>query len=158
MNKMTIPPDQSGYSVTDGNEVVATKLDGGASRYRRDILGATSTVTVQWSVGPDVYRYLRAFYKTATANGSSPFLIDLLLDEPSLTEHKAYFVPGSMRLQSQKGLQYVVAAQLEVTPDLPDTAYDEAIVLMYEEYGTDAPAFLNQLEQLANVDLPGALY
>lgn len=155
---MIIPPDQSGYSVTDGNEVIAVKLDGGASRYRRDVLGATSTVTVQWSVDPDVYRYLRAFYKTATANGSTPFLIDLLLDEPSLTEHKAYFVPGSMRLQSQKGLEYIVAAQLEVTPDLPDTAYDEGIVLMFEEYGNGTPVFINELEHLVNVQIPGSLY
>ncbi len=159
LTKLTIPPDQSGYSVTDGNEVISVKLDGGASRFRRDVLNAASRVTVQWSVTPDNFRYLRAFYRSVTAQGSTPFLIDLLLDEPELTEHQAYFIPGTMRLQSQRGLQYVVAAELEVAPDLPDSEYDAILVTLYNEYGGSEQALLmlNQLEQLTNVDLPAAL-
>jgi len=157
LSKLTIAPTKEGYGVTDGTEVIAVQLDGGASRYRRDVLGATSRVTVQWSVGPDVYRYLRAFYRTATNNGATPFLIDLLMDEPSLTEHQAHFVPGSMRLTGVQGLTYTVNAELEVSPDLPDEDYDTALVMLYGEYGLQAPYFINQLEQLANVDLPGAL-
>lgn len=159
LTKLTIPPDQSGYSVTDGTEVISVKLDGGASRFRRDVLNAASRVTVQWSVTPDNFRYLRAFYRSVTAQGSTPFLIDLLLDEPELTEHQAYFIPGTMRLQSQRGLQYVVAAELEVAPDLPDSEYDAILVTLYNEYGGSEQALLmlNQLEQLTNVDLPAAL-
>ena len=87
--ELIIPPDQASYSVTDGKEVVATQLDGGAARYRRDILGATSRVAVQWTIGPDSYRYLRSFYRAVTVGGSNPFNIGLLLDEPEITWHTA---------------------------------------------------------------------
>lgn len=156
MNKLNILPDSASYSVTDGKEVIATQLDGGAARYRRDILGATSRVTCQWTVGQDVYRYLRAFYRSATTNGATPFLIDLILDDPTLTEHKAYFIPGTMQLRETVGHKYVLYAELEVIPDLPDAAFDDALIFLYEEYGIETVDTIERLMQLVTVDLPGA--
>lgn len=158
LSKLILPPDKEGYSVTDGTEVIAVQLDGGAARYRRDVLGATSRVPVQWKLNPGNYRYLRAFYRTATNNGATPFLIDLLMDEPTLTEHQAYFVPGSMKLSSVSGLTHTVAAELEVIPDLPDAAYDAALVMIYEEYGPyGSVTILDELEAFANITLPDNL-
>lgn len=157
---LTIPPDQSSYTVIDGLETLSVKLDGGASKYRRDVLNATSFVTVQWSLNPDDYKYIRAFYNTATASGSVPFLIDLLLDFPELTQHQAYFIPGTMKLQSQAGLQYVVVAQLEVKP-IPANEEDDLVLIMNKEldylYGNDSEEILNLLDELVNVDLPEGL-
>jgi hypothetical protein len=134
MTKFIIPPDNSAYSVTDGKEVVATQLDGGAARYRRDIIGATSTVNVSWILGRDEYKYLRSFYRGVTGKGATPFLIDLILDDFELTEHKVYFIPGSMQLTAQKGLTHWASAQLEVYPnedtDNGDFAY------LYNEFGS----------------------
>jgi hypothetical protein len=159
LTKLTIPPDKASYAVQDGQEALSVKLDGGASRFRLDILGATSTVNVQWSVGPNAYLYLRAFYKSISKSASLPFLIDLILDQPGLTEHEAHFVVGSMRLASHRGLEYTVSAQLEVKPIPADDEYNEALVTMYNEYGSfeAGQEVLNQLEQLTNVDLPGSL-
>lgn len=156
MMKFTIAPDNSSYSVTDGTEVASTKLDGGAARYRRDILGATSTVDVSWVLDREGFMYSRAFYRGVTASGSLPFLIDLILDDFELTEHKAYFVPGSMKTTGQKGLTYWVSAQLEVYP-AELSGYETDLVATYNEFGTFTPAAFDRLDVIINIDWPGAL-
>lgn len=161
LTRLNLPPDQTGYSVTDGNEVLSAKLDGGASRFRRDILGSTSNVTVQWSVGPQEYKYLRSFYKAFLSSGSKPFSIELIVDEADLTEHKAYFVPGSMRLQSQSGLQYVVAAQLEIYPLELDIEQETNFVILFSEFGKNwesvFPIFEDDFNTIINFSLPDYL-
>lgn len=161
LTKFIYPPENSAYSVADGKEVVSTQLDGGAARYRRDIIGATSTVGVSWIFGPDEYKYLRSFYRAVTLKGSKPFRIDLILDEPELTEHKAYFIPGSMQLTAQKGLTYWASAQLEVYPAEIDYAAESAFVALFSEYGKDweslFPIFENGFNTVINIDVPGRL-
>ena len=147
MTKFILPPDNSAYSVTDGKEVVATQLDGGVARYRKDIVGATSTVNVSWILGRDEYKYLRSFYRGITSKGALPFLIDLILDEFELTEHKVYFIPGSMQLTGQKGLTYWVSAQLEVYPNEDTDNGDFASV--YSEFGN--PIIFLQQEDILQV-------
>ncbi|MBN46213.1 MAG: hypothetical protein CMH23_07035 [Methylophaga sp.] len=158
LTKLVIPPDQSGYSVTDGNEVLAVSLDGGASRFRRDVLGATSLVNVQWSIGPNEYKYIRSFYRALTGKGAKPFLIDLYLDEADLTEHKSYFVPGTMKLLSQKGLQFVVSVQLEVYPAEIDEDAEAYFVVLFSELGenweTEFPILENEINNIINFEFP----
>lgn len=158
LSKFVLPPDNSAYSVADGKEVVSTQLDGGAGRYRRDILGATSTVNVAWIMGPDEYKYLRSFYRALTLKGSKPFLIDLVLDEPTLTEHKVFFIPGSMQLTGQKGLTYWASAQLEVYPAEIDYEAEAAFAALFGEYGpswqTNFPIFENGFDIEINLELP----
>jgi hypothetical protein len=158
ISKFIIPPDNSSYSVTDGSQVIATQLDGGAARYRRDILGATSKVGVSWTLGPEEYKYLRSFYRALCVSGSRPFLIDLILDDPVLTEHKAYFVPNSMQLTGQKGLTYFVACQLEVYPAEMDLEAEADFAAIYSYWGKDwknkFPAFDDELNTLINIEIP----
>jgi hypothetical protein len=157
MFKFQIPPDSQGYTVVDGDEVLSVKLDGGASRYRRDVLNSNSLVNCQWSLDRNEYNYARAFFKFATANGSQPFLIDLVLDEAmALTEHTAWFVPGTMQLRQQQGHLYVISAQMEVAPIPRNAALDESLVTMWTFYQPDPTAFMNRLEKLVNFDLPKA--
>lgn len=126
--KCIVPPERSGYAATPGIETIATALDGGLGRYRADQLGASAQVTVQWTVGRNDYNYLMAFYRTAINRGSSPFLIDLILDSADALEYTANLVPGSLNLNSQSGLTYVVQATLEVQP-LPLDVASDAIIL-----------------------------
>lgn len=134
--KFGVPPDQNGYTIQDGSEVVATKLGGGASRQRRDILGAAYTANVQWTLGPEGYRYFRAFYKHATTSGSTPFLIDLLLNSGNMEERECYFMPGSVGLIEQRGLKFVVGAKLEIKPKLNEFSDDDLpFIILYGELG-----------------------
>lgn len=158
--ELTLPPDNSSYSVTDGIEVISAKLDGGASRRRRDIIGATSRVSVTWICDREDYEYLRMFYKAVAMGGANPFTIGLVLDNPSITKHKAYFVEGSMVLQQQKGLAYYVSAELEAYPLEMSTDAVE-YVLMYNEFGnkwkTVALEYEAILDTVVNVEWPGVL-
>lgn len=157
LTKFLLPPNESSYSVTDGQESIATKLDGGASRFRKDILDSTSTVKATWLLTPAKFEYFRAFYKTATKSASLPFLIDLILDDADgLVEYTAYFTPGSMKLSGVAGLSYTIESDMEVIPKPADDDYNELLIAMYEQYGEDRQGFidmLDALEQLANYDL-----
>ena len=152
MHKLNLPPDQASYGFGDTDEVISQKLDGGLSRNRVDILNATKVLTCQWTVGSDNYRYLRAFYNV---NKAIPFLIDLYMDEPVLTEHEAQFVADSFRLNSQQGLTFVVSCQIEAKP-IDNSEADESLVELVDAYGSvyEASQVLNLLEKLVNVDLP----
>lgn len=157
--KFVIPPIQNSYKVTDGETTIAVKLDGGAARYRRDILNAYFTVDCEWRLSQDDYQYFRAFYNTETTSGSLPFLIDLITDEAVLTEHEAQFIPNTIQLSVFNGAYFTVRGQLEVKPIDRDAAYDSALVMLYTEYGGDIEArqMIDQLEQLTNVDFAESL-
>lgn len=155
--KFILPPEQASYSVQDGEETIRVALDGGAGRFRRDILDATSRVRCTWLLTVAGYEYMRAFYKTATKSCSLPFLIDLQMDQvDGLTEHTVHFIPGTMKLTKVAGLSYVVEADLEVVPDIEDEAYNLILIMAFEEFGDDRQSFLdlvNELEDLANYGL-----
>ena len=152
--KLQIRPDTSGYSVQDGEDVIAIELDGGAARYIRDKWGSTSKVAVSWTLLPVQYSYLRAFYNTTIQKGALPFLCDLILDDPQPVEHVCRIVPGTMSLGSQQGYAYISSCTFEVEPILADTETDETLVMLYEEYGDGYPDVLNLLAELVNEDLP----
>lgn len=162
MKKFIYPPQQANYAVQDGQETISVQLEGGAGRYRKDILNSTSRVNVSWLFTAVGYEYFRAFYREQTAanTGAQPFLIDLLLDEAlALTEHTAYLIPGSVTLAGTKGLSYVVQAQLEVIPKTYADGYFEAIIFLVEEFGDQAveesDALFDALTKLITVDMPG---
>jgi len=153
--KLNLTPAQDGYSVTDPDDaVLRAKVSAGPSRTRLDMLGATSTVAVAFHLTDAEYQYWRAFFRGVIGYGSQPFLMDLLMDQPDVTEHEVKIVPGSTRLTGQRGLLYVVVATLEVKPNTEDADMDAAIAMLYAEYGEDAPNILADLEKLVNVDLP----
>jgi hypothetical protein len=128
----SIPPDQSSYAFQYGHNAVATKLDGGASRVRADMLNGAHTVTCQWSLTKKGYEYFMAFYRQAISRGSLPFTISLMLDDGNMVALTAIFLPDTLNLTTQQGQRWVVSATLEVTPDptLNDTA-DAATVAAY---------------------------
>jgi len=136
--KLLLVPDSSAYSVERGDEVLSVILDGGASKFRKDIIDAAFRVNVAWILDPEGYQYLNAFFRTATARGSLPFEIDLVLDTTEYQECVAHFIPGSFKLTAQKGLSYFVSATLEVEApvNLTEEADDEEIIDDYEEAHT----------------------
>lgn len=134
MSKLKLHPDKAGYAVDRGTEIISAKLDGGASKIRKDILNAAFRVSVQWITHPDGYNYLNAFYRTSTANGSLPFTIDLYLDKSEPVEFSAQFVPDTFKLSSQSGETYYVSAELEVTKPFngSEASEDAATIAAFE--------------------------
>ena len=160
LNVLNLIPDQASYAVTDGEEVISVSLDGGSSRFRRDILRSPFLVNVKWTLSQDEYNYIRAFYKTGVESGSSPFLIQLLIDSGELEEYEAHFVPNSFKLSSVKATSYTVTSQLEVIQKNRNEQDDWAKIMEYEfnyHYGEDSEVFLVLLDELVNVHLPEGL-
>jgi hypothetical protein len=128
MMKCMVSPSQAGYSAQPGNEAIAVQLDGGAPRVRADQLGGAYLITVQWTIGPEDFDYLMAFYRTGTKKASLPFTIDLLLDSAEITEYTAYIVPGSWKFSGKQGLTYTIDAQLTVLPLPVDEVGDNLLL------------------------------
>lgn len=157
LSKCALSPDSAGYSVVDAENVISTKLDGGASRYRLDMLDSVSKVSVKWVCNQNQYQYLRVFYVSILKNGSLPFLIDLILNSSSPIEHEAYFIPGTLSLSEHSGDYYGVVAQLEVIPKPIDELVNTQMVLFGEfgsGYQTEFQAFEDVLDNLMNVRIP----
>lgn len=155
MRKLRLLPEGPSYAVEDGNEVIRTELAGGLARYRRDFIGSSSMVSATFVCMPDQARYLRAFYNTATGKAALPFLCDLIVDEFSdYTEHKCYFIPGSMKLTGNQGLRYVYSVMMEIKPITPNADFDNAYMDLYEAYGDDLSALLFGLDKLTNITMP----
>lgn len=149
LEKLQLLPEQSGYSYTSKNDVIATQLDGGLSRKRKDIARAANEVQCQFVLNPSQYQYFMAFYQAATHRGVTNFLIDLLLEQPYLEEKEAAFVPDSISVEN-RGLSFSVSVVLEVTAS-EDVELAEAIMLLYDPKGANST--LLSLEQLVNYDL-----
>jgi hypothetical protein len=117
MSKLLVNPTLAGFGVGFGENVIRTKLDGGAGRYRLDKIGSTHEARVQWVLEAQGYDYLMAFYRTEIDYGSLPFTIDLrAADESNLGTYTARIVPGSLAMSGYLGNLYRVQATLELTP------------------------------------------
>lgn len=158
MRKLLLRPNSSGYAATAGNEIVSAQVAGGASRSRRDFIGAPSIINVAWMLDEGGFEYLGAFFRTATANGALPFLCDLLLDKPALAEYNCKFVPGSFKpIASTAAFTFNAAAQFEVQPLPIDEELDNNILDLWEQAGGGAFDLAGRIAHTANVVLPGAL-
>lgn len=152
--KLYLTPAQDGYAAQDADDaVLRAKVSAGPSRTRLDMLGAPADVSVTFQMNPNEYQYWRAFFRSTIVEGSLPFLLDLLLDFPELTEHQVKIVPGSARLSGQRGLLYVVSMRLEVKVVEADADLDATVAMLFEQYGDQGDAILISLERLVNFDL-----
>lgn len=151
---MVTPPDSTGYVVQYPNETVSSgRLEGGASRNRKDVIGATGQVDVQWTCGPARFNYIEAFYRTAIEAGSDSFYIDLIYGDADVETHLVKFVPGTYQLASQMGLTYVLKGSLEVYPLDVNTSNDQTTIALYTAYGDNAGDVLARLATFVNYQL-----
>jgi hypothetical protein len=132
MAKLKLDPAQGSYSGKLGAESIAVQSAGGASRYRRDQLGAAAIAEMEWVLEADAYDYFMAFYRSSTEHGSSPFTLDAILNKAAIAEYTAYFVPGSIALAGVRGTAFVVTANLEILPLAENHAADLALIAAWE--------------------------
>lgn len=154
MNRLMLPPTEAGYTATFGGGVISQKLQGGASRFEVDVLGASHMLSLSWLTNRAGYQYLMAFYRLWQRNPSQHFLARLIIDDHQLRDYECHFMPDSMSLTGVQGLSYSVSAQIEAKALTPDYVFDQSLVDAWAAFPADGFA---QLEQLVNVDLPDAL-
>lgn len=129
MSKLLVNPTLAGFGVGFGENVIRTKLDGGAGRYRLDKIGATHEARVQWVLEAQGFNYLMAFYRTEIDYGSLPFTIDLKgVDGAALGTYTARLVPGSLNLGANMGSLLRVDATLELTPATVNESADQTLI------------------------------
>lgn len=157
MNKLLLSPTAAGFAATPGTEVVMQSLDGGAGRYRLDVLGATYRVNVKWVLRAFAYDYLRAFIRFSINSGADAFEIDLSLDYAETQTYVAHLIPGTLKLDSRSGEIFTVSAQLEVEQSAVDSDRDQTIVALYETAALGGPNIVAGLEILVNEELPEGL-
>jgi hypothetical protein len=133
MPKLHLCPLVSDYAVDPGQATLSVRLDGGRSRFRRDILNPAPMVNVAWNLGRDEYDYFEAFYNTTIEQGALPFQIDLIIGNSQLQEYTAHFVPGSKKLAGYQNGRFKISAQLEVEPVPRDADADADIVDAWDD-------------------------
>lgn len=116
MIKCKVSPDQTNYAIKEGKDTIMTELAGGRARYRRDLVGSSVEIEVQWTLNPTEYQYLRAFYNYLN-KGADAFVIDLLYETATMREYIAQFKPGTWKLSGVKGQAFTVRSTLEVMPN-----------------------------------------
>jgi hypothetical protein len=125
MTELLLRPLLEGFGVTFGDNVIRTKLDGGASRTRLDKIGSAHEVQVSWNLLAKGYDYLQAFYRTYSA---LPFTIKMKsVDASTLQTYTARFI-GPPVLNSFRSNIYQVSATLEVTPLTVNPTTDAATI------------------------------
>lgn len=113
----TIFPVRDGYQFAPADEAVVVKVDGGASRTRKDKIGGSQYVTVTWILNSSQYNHTMGFFREVTFNGTSPFRVQLLTDAGVVVPHVCICPDGPPRLVRQSGDAYWVQSALEVTPN-----------------------------------------
>lgn len=157
--RMLLVPESDSYSETEGAEVIATRLDGGQARYRRDKIGVTTLASVQWKMNPGQYQYWRAFFVGVLKRGTLPFICQLVSEDGTgPSDHVCTFVPGSVAKPGQQGLTYIQTAQLEVVPLPHDEVFDVAVVALFESAGPDGAEALSLMARLVNTTMPDHLH
>lgn len=126
MIKCKLSPDQTNYAIKEGKDTVMTELAGGRARYRRDLVGSSVEIEVQWTLNPTEYQYLRAFYNYLN-KGADAFIIDLLYETATMREYIAQFKPGTWKLSGVKGQTFTIRSTLEVMPN--DEGLDYASIV-----------------------------
>jgi len=155
MDKLFLEPVQADYATQPPTEIIAQQLDGGQGRYRADVLGGSTIVNVSWILEDNDYQYLWAFFRAKTNRGATAFLIDLILEEPVMTERTVNFIPASLKLDGKSGDVYSASAQLEVQAIPEDVDLDNSLVDIWEATGgVDMPGYLNLFNIIVNVNWP----
>lgn len=126
MIKLQLLPNQEGYEVSDGDEIIETTVGGGSPRRRRDMLNSEYQVTCTFTLNPTEYQYLRAFYNYIN-KGADGFLMDLIIEDSTLREHVCHIRPGTWKLVKQAGHMFQVKFTIDALPN--DDGIDYAAVV-----------------------------
>lgn len=149
MNRLQVCPLQAGYTVQYGNDTISQRLEGGASRFERAVIGTSHMAALNFALSEGGYQYLMAFFRVWQRNPSQPFIAALIIDDHQMADYQCWFMPDSISLTAKNGAVFYVSAMVEVKAMAADAEFDQAIIDGYD--------LINPLEKLANIQLADAL-
>ncbi len=159
--KLNYIPNQASYSIDTRQETIAIPLEGGTSRYRKDIIDAGTRANVSWILNTTEYADFREFYKLTTSAGTTSFKIDLAINYGTLEEYDARIIPDSLSTSRYADGFFNVQAQLELNAKARDTDADLIALVLVPEYGenyaTLFPPDENDIDIIINTDFPSYL-
>jgi len=116
MTKLTLIPDESGYTVEFSDDIIGGIQKGGSARIRRDSKNSPHSTEIQWTLDNAGYLVFINVSRNVIFNGSLPFELDLIIDDNNLTEHTVRQIPGSVVSMVPRGNTRIVAMQILVEP------------------------------------------
>ncbi len=152
--KLILKPRVVSHAVDLPNGVISTKLPGGLSRTRVDILGGPSYVPVTWVLdSKKKFDYLMGFYISILKEGALPFLINMPVLSSECKWVECRFIPRSFKHTSSDGVLRSISAKVEVL-DKRGTAEDDAFISLVSATGSfdeaDHLELLNMFDRLIN--------
>lgn len=159
--KLNYIPNQASYSIDTRQETIAIPLEGGTSRYRKDIIDAGTIANVSWILNTTEYADFREFYKLTTSAGTTSFKVDLAINSTTVEEYDARIIPDSLSTSRYGDGFFNVQAQLELEAKTRDPDADLARVVLYPIYGANYatlfPVDENAIDIIINTDFPSYL-
>lgn len=110
-------PEQDGYRLKRGNDVVTIRLPGGPARKRRGSLGTPHEATCTFMCDQGEYTYLIGWFRERTQARTQFFRIPLLIDSHVPVNHLARVLDEPEELGRTQGNLHVVQVTLEVIPN-----------------------------------------
>jgi hypothetical protein len=105
-------PVRDSYTFTPAYDIVQTKLDGGKSRQRQDVLNGTHTITPTWVLNRGEYTRFMGFFRERLMGATLQFRMNLLTDYAFVMPHVCTCVGGAPKLHQQSGDAYFVSGTL----------------------------------------------
>ena len=152
MNKLVLPPNESGYNPSLGNGILTQDLAGGMPRQRRTFIGSVHNVPLTWSLSREEMGLMLAFYFENQRN-PQPFFMDLILDYTDIREYQLRFV--SELQWSKRGNLWQASIQAVAKPFQRNPTDDQEVIDFWQIGMTGEIA--EQIELLVNHYLPNAL-
>lgn len=141
-----------GFSHGAPGGAIRTEVDGGFNRYALDFDRGVQSFNVTLLLSRIQYSVWTAFFINIVKKGTITF--DMKLDSGfGVAFHPVNIIPGSYNATAAAN-HWVVSFQVESEAQAYglDEEGSQGLVDIYNEYGEDTPALLNQLEQFANFD------
>jgi len=148
------PSLTQGYGFGQSNNVITDQVAGGAPTQTRDFRTGTVPFSIGMVLDPVRMKTFQSFYFSVINSGADKFT--MILDSGNgLEEHVVMITPGSVSFNGDRAPIWSVSfAILAETTPFQENQFGGNLSDLYDEYGDDVSALLNQLAILALEDLP----
>lgn len=144
-------PERNSYSFTNPDGSRRTDVPGGPMRIDTDHLGGPFTVTVRYYAdSPAMIKWFQLFWLRTTFEGSIPFQCALALESAEVFEDYTVRLKGAPQWNGMTGFNGRVSCSYEVEQKLIDYETEDTLYWILSEYGDEAAATFQELENLTN--------